>query len=327
MAKQVDPSSITLPIPSASLTFAQTVSAPYADDAIAQRIFGNAIAVATLHNFFEMLGIPSTYKDSELYHPAVQIAADLADLELSGIGLLECRWIESEAATVSVPMEGQGDRVGYAFVSFELEDRQATIHGFVPRANIDPFPQDELRSVEFMLQYLQALAVPQISLTRWLSGLFEPGWEQVESLIHPQTLCPSFRAVETPSPYPVMTPPSNHTHGGRVCRAKQLSWRSRDESDLETQPSSEPMVLVMDVSQTAPLVTRVSVQVHSTECGKCLPVGLALSILNEGLERLMHATTRPLDNYLQLHFKGEPGEVFQVHISLGSHSVIETFQL
>lgn len=316
MAKYSDPPALALPISFDTLAFAHEVTAPLAQDAIAHRVFGNAVAVATLHHFFAMLGIPSNYRTSALLDPIMQLAADISDLYVSPVGQLECRSIAPDQQTVIIPEEGQSDRIGYAFVSYDLECRRATIHGFLPQSEMGPIPRERLRSVEFMLQYLDALTVPRLSLTRWLSGLFDPGWVPVESITLSQR--PAFRALGRPP----ISRLRNATHGGQVRLAKQLVW-----PDCDIYPAPSPILLVIEASQIAPLTMRASVQVHPGYHETHLMSNLILLILDQAGTQMMKATARTMDNYLQLQFKGTPGEIFQVQVILAEQSIVENFQL
>ena len=91
-----DPTAFTLPITLEVLELAQRVATPLSPPAIANRVFENAIAVVTVHNFLRMLGISSDYNKSALLDPRIQLAADLSDLDVMSIGSLECRAIASE---------------------------------------------------------------------------------------------------------------------------------------------------------------------------------------------------------------------------------------
>jgi hypothetical protein len=330
MASPGDQYTVTMPIPSKSLAFARAMSIMHGQSEIKQRVFNNGIALITIHRFFELLGIESHYESSDLCNPAVQIAADLSELEIQNVGLLECRWVSAEDGPISVPFEAWGDRIGYTFVSFDLEALSATIHGFLPRVTREWIPRSELRSVEFMLQYLDSLIKsPQLgstsSLTRWLAGSSEFAWEANDSgSLSSPPLEGVFRgALVYPSDAPVV---SDSAYGGTACRTKTLAWQPLQGINSSEQ-APEPLVLVVEINQGAPLLARVTIQVHPESRSLCLPPQLVCSIVDPAGRTIIQATSRSIDNYLQLPFKGEPGESFQVKLVLNQYQIIEHFQI
>ena len=322
--------SVTLPIQSKSLAFAKRISRCHERLDIQERVFKNAIAVVTSQSFFEILGIESHYETSDLANPVIQCTADLSDLDIVSLGKLECRWIAADIDVFTVPYEGWGDRIGYVFVSFNLQRLEATIQGFLPTIKTEQISCSELRSVEFMLQYLDAMSqqnvpTPCNRLTQWLAGAFEPNWKTVESLLHPtvpSTL--AFRGTAI-SPSAEIISEADLTYGGMARRAKILSWQSQVEHLSEPEP--QPVVLVVEINQGSPLLARVIIQMHPVSPSTCLPPNIALSIVDQDGQTIIQATSRVIDNYLQLPFKAEPGELFQVKLELGPYQITENFQL
>lgn len=329
MANQGNQYSVALPIQSKSLAFAKSVSQRNELPEIARRVFQNAIAVATVHSFFEIVGIVSNYKESDLWNPALQIAADSSDLTVIHTGQLECRWMAAETDSISVPYESWGDRIGYVFVSANIQTLEATIQGFLPTVTTENIPRATLKSVEFMLQHLDALTktnTPSSSsyLTRWLAENFEPAWETVDSLLGSELLMEGAFRGDTVSSIE-RTINADLPHGGLARRAKALKWQGPGNPVNEPEP--EPIILVVEIIQEAPLLTRVMIQMHPANPSTYLPTDIKCSILDQSQKSIIQTTSRSIDNYLQFPFKGEPGESFQVKLVLGSYLIIENFQI
>ena len=136
-------------------------------------------------------------------HPIARMCADVADLEVMGIGKLECRPVAPGAREYAIPPEVWLDRIGYAFVEIDLDARSATILGFTPQARATIAP-NQLRSPEDLIDRLHdLLETPMVKLDRWLQGAiavadglpFDTGWQTVEALFPTAEL--AFRSEST----------------------------------------------------------------------------------------------------------------------------------
>jgi hypothetical protein len=68
-------------------------------------------------------------------------------------------------------------------------------------------------------------------------------------------------------------------------------------------------------------------QVHPAGNQLYLPPSLELTVLDDSGSIFLEAQARSADNYIQLQFRGLPGEEFSVRVALGDASIIEDFVL
>lgn len=79
-----------------------------------------------------MMGFETNLQGGDSWNPISRMGANVADLEISGIGKLECIPVKPEDTEYSIPAEVWLDRVGYLFVEINLAEREATLREFVP---------------------------------------------------------------------------------------------------------------------------------------------------------------------------------------------------
>jgi Protein of unknown function (DUF1822) len=275
----------------------------------------NTLAICVVNDYLQMMGIPTDLTGGDSWNPATQLGADVADLEVLGVGKLECRPVLSRS-TYAVPPEVWEDRIGYVVVQIDEAVREAHLLGFVEQAAQEESPIDELRSPEALLEHLNRLMRPvaslissvpvrvlQVNLSRWLQNTYEAGWQAVESLLNPPNLAYGFRGMSTAEP-----PESP------LRRAKLI--------DLNIQ-MPHPVALVVELTPDAQQ-TDIRLQLHPTG-QSYLPPQIRLAVLDASGATFLEAQSREADNYIQLQFRGTPNETFQVLVAIADASVVESF--
>ncbi len=277
----------------------------------------NTLAVCVMNDYLQMMGIAADPTTSDSWNPVSQLCADVADLEVLGVGKLECRplLVNGEAGDIcNVPPEVWEDRIGYVVVQIDEASQEASLLGFVERA-IGALPLSELRSPEALLDHLDRLmhpvtaALTVANLSQWLQNTFEAGWQTVDSLLNPPNLAYGFRGMETEPQNDLQT-----SLQGSLRRAKLI--------DLNIQ-MPHPVALVVELTPEDEQ-TAICLQVHPTGT-TYLPPDLRLSVLDEAGEIFLEAQSRGTDNYIQLQFSGQPGEAFRVQVAIADASVVESF--
>ena len=120
-----------------------------------EQVHANTLAVWVVNDYLQLMSIPTQLEVGDSWNPVVQLSADVADLEVVGIGRLECRPVASGAATCYVPPEVWWDRVGYVGVEIHASLRRATLLGFTPTAaETEHFPLAQLQPLEALLAHL-----------------------------------------------------------------------------------------------------------------------------------------------------------------------------
>ncbi|MBD2464602.1 DUF1822 family protein [Oscillatoria sp. FACHB-1407] len=326
-----DTDSFALPLPITQ--HAQRIAQQFANQQPtpqkAEQVRLNTLAVIVIHDYLEMLGIATDLTQSDSWNPVTRLCADVADLQIAGLGRLECRPLASADPVCPVPPEVWEDRVGYAVVQIDPQAEQAALLGFVPTVEDEELPLSQLRSPEELLDHLDRLLHPAtqmaiapsvaataeqafVTLSQWFQHQFAEGWQTVESLLNPQYLNPAygFRGATSTEP---------NTQESRVRRAKLI--------DLGIQFNRQPIALVVELQPTATESTQVCLQVHPTQDQSYLPPDLRLTVLDESGATFLEAESRAADNYIQLQFSGTAGERFGVQITLGNSRVYEEFMI
>jgi hypothetical protein len=285
-----------------------------------EKIKLNTLAVCIVDNYLQMMGINTDITASDSWNPVVQLCADIADLEVSGLGRLECRWLRSPSAQCDIPPEVWEDRIGYVVVQFDEALREATLLGFTPKA-IAQLSINELQPLEDLLAHLDELKLnienqqPIVQLSQWFDPVFESGWQSIETILGSAraNLAFSFRRSDP------LAGGTNENHENRVRRAKLI--------DLGMQLAGHAVALIVELRSVSHQKMDILLQVHPTGSQIYLPPQLQLTVLDASEAVFLEAQARKADNYIQLQFSGKPGEKFSVRVALGSDSIIENFMI
>lgn len=291
----------------------------------AEQVCLNTLAVWVVNDYLQLLGVSTNLAASDSWNPVVRLCADVADLEITGIGRIECRPLRMDAHSCSIPPEVWEDRIGMVMVQVDDSLREANILGFAPMSAVEEFPISQLQPPEHLIDHLHQLMQPVstpspvaasrrtvVNLTQWLNNMFEGGWQAVEELLNPTdlNLAFSFRSPDTADILEV-EPQAN------LRRAKLI--------DLGIQLARHPLALVVELRPESAQRTNILLQLHPTGSQLYLPPSLQLIILDESGQTFLEAEARRADNYMQLELHGEPGEHFSVKVALGDASITEEF--
>ena len=146
------------------------------------------------------------------------------------------------------------------------------------------------------------------NLLQWLDGIFETGWQTVESILNSQQLeiSSSYRSENFSS------------RSVRISRGKKL--------DLGMRLVEESVALVVSwLAETEE--DNIRIRVYPMGGKSYLPPGLKLILMDENGEELMNVESRDADNFMQLQLYAERGEKFSVAVALGEARVTEEFCL
>lgn len=306
--------SISLPIAENGRTIARQFAFEQPNPEKAERVLLNTLAVWIANDYLQMLGIATNISKSDSWNPVARLCADVADLEVTGIGKLECRPLKASHALCSIPAETWGDRIGYMVVEIDNSLRHARLLGFTLTVATEALPVSQLQPIENLIDRLHDLRQPatvRVNLSQWFDLVFETGWEVVETLFATNQLDPafSFRGENVSG--------IDESESSVIQRGKAI--------DLGMQLAGKNIVLIVELEAESAQKTNICLQVHCSDRSIYLPTGLTLSILDDRGATFMEAQARNADNYVQLHFSGKPGEHFSVSIALDDTSVVEDF--
>lgn len=293
----------------------------------------NTLAVCAVNDYLQMMGIACDLKASDSWNPVVCLFDDVADLEVVGLGRLECRAIAPSQSSCYIPPEVWADRIGYVVVQLDELHSQAIMLGFAKQVTRKHLEIDSLLPLEDLLAHLSLplcaaeasasgtlsqLIMPAVdlgtavNLSQWLQNVFDSSWQTVESLLNP-ALALGFRKAND----------SNKTDSEyldpHVRRAKLI--------DLGMQLAGNSIALVVELRPESERKTSILLQVHPTGSQIFLPPLLQMIVLDETEAVFLEAKARRADNYIQLQFSGTTKERFSVKLALGEVSITENFTI
>ncbi|MCA1994920.1 MAG: DUF1822 family protein [Coleofasciculus sp. S288] len=296
--KDIKENSIPLSITTTALRTAEQFAAQALTPEKREQVYFNTLAVCVVNDYMEMMDIPTDLKASDSWNSAMRLYADVADLNLTGLGHLECRPIRS-GNSCYIPREVPDDRIGIVVVEINPEHQEATLLGFTQTVRTGELSISELQTVDDLLAHLDRLEhkLDKVNLSQWLQNIFEAGWQSVEEIVAPKTLALAFRRYE-------------------VKRGKLI--------DLGIQLSGQSVALIVTLTPKTEAEIRLKVQVYPTGEQLYLPSYLSLKVLDEEVT-VMEAQAGSANTHMTLEFGAQLGERFSVSLELGELSLTEKF--
>ncbi len=313
---ELDDFALKLPLTQSARTTAQEFANQQPTPEKAEQVRLNTLAVWVVNDYLQMMGITTDLRTSDISNPVMRLCTDIADIVLPGVGTLECRPVRMHQQICYIPPETWEERVGYVVVQVDESLQEANLLGFVRSAATEELPLSQLQPVEDLIEHLgqlrQSPAEVLVNLSQWVAGIFDAGWQTIESLWNQPELRPAYAfrgddAVEENA--------SNQPEATR--RAKLI--------DLGIQAANEPVILIVEISPEADQQISIRLQLQPTGNQIYLPSGVQLAVLDGSGEVFLEAQARSTDNYIQLQFAGEVAEQFGVRVALNDTSVTEQF--
>ncbi|GBE91188.1 DUF1822 family protein [Nostoc cycadae] len=314
---RVDDLGIKLPITQAACKFAQQFANQQPNPVKAEQVRLNTLAIWVVNDYLQMMEIPTNLSVGDSWNPVMQLCSNVADLEITSIGRLECRPIKLDEQTCLMPPETWEDRVGYVVVQVDESLQEANLLGFIQSVNSEFLPLHQLQPLEKLIDRIAHLKTSPVqtlvNLSQWLVGQVDAAWQTVESLRELLESKPNYAFRGS------VTTEESSTHQPPVPtkRAKLI--------DLGIQIANQPLMLIVEISPEPEMKTSIRLQLHPTGNQVYLPEGVKLTVLDESGEIFLEAQARSADNYIQLQFRGEIQEKFIVAISLDDMSIREHF--
>jgi hypothetical protein len=309
---------LTLPITQTSITNALQFAQQQPTPEKVEQVRLNTLAVSVVSDYLQMMDISTDVAKSDSWNPIVRLCADVADINLPGIGKVECRPIRRGQPWCYVPPETWSERIGYIVVQIDEEQQEAQLLGFIANVNREQVAVNQLQPIENFIEHvaqLQKNPAQKVlaNLGQWFTGIVGEGWQSLESIASQGDLSPAFafRSVDTLSNTQLNLPESV------ITRAKLV--------DLGILVGNQRIILVVDINPEENQQTSVRIQLHPTGSQPYLPANLGLSILDNSGSVFLEVSARSADNYVQLLFSGESGEEFTVQISLNDANITENF--
>ncbi len=140
---------------------ARKFQSQYDEPEKARQVYLNILAVYAVDFYCDCMGIETDLEASDSLDIITQSLMDVADLELTNLGKLECRPVLPKEPTCYIPSDTWENRIGYVAVGINEEDRQATLIGFYPAVNplemTEQVSLDDFQSLSSLLDHLSRL--------------------------------------------------------------------------------------------------------------------------------------------------------------------------
>ena len=306
--------SISLPITASARNTAKRFASQQSSPDVAERVRRNTLSVLVMRDYLEMMGIATNLEASDSWHPVVRLCADVADLEIDGLGKLECRSLQAGESTCYMPPEVWEDRIGYTVLRLEEDGRSATILGFVKTVSTEDLSLDRLEPIENLCEVLQAPKPVPLSpisiISDWFQGLFDAGWQELETLlVNPQPqVAWGWRSKNTIS----------------IPSLNQIEVRRGKVIDLSDYLPNCQVALVVTTWQENENKTNIRLAVYPIT-GMYLPQFLKLVVLDETGNVFKEIESRSIDNFIQFEIYGDVGEHFSAQVIFAELVVMENF--
>lgn len=296
-----------------------------------QQVYLNLLAVQAVTFYCECIDLPTAKNSRDSQDPIRQTLLDVADLNLTNLGKIECRPILAHESTVKVPAEVWKDRLGYIAVRFSSSLREASIIGFLRDVNCEEIPVEQWQSLDDFLDCVEEVEQQLVSqptkqpanrepvkLSKWLQNVFDAGWEAVENLLDPQSLEPSlqFRNTKIYSATETTETSVVDNSASGVVRGKVLN--------LDTGSESTSVALLVWLHVSSDNQMDVRLEIHGSQENPYLPQDLYVSVLDDRLATVMQAEARSARK-LEFEFVGELEDKFYVRTSWKNTSATEAF--
>lgn len=276
----------------------------------AKHVYLNTLAVSAVKFYLRCMEIETDWEASQSWNPVMQTLMDVADLEVIGLGKLECRPVLPGTQVLQIPPEVWSDRIGYVAVQLDQSLQEATLLGFTRTAGSGELPLSQLRSLEDLLEHLSHFRQPvpvetRVNLSQWFQNLFEAGWQSLKALLGSDQ--------------------DSLALGLRSTSQLNDSVKGAKLFDLGLQLGSQSVALLVAISPEADQKVGIVVQLHPMG-GDYLPPNINLALRSESGVTLQDVQSRSQDNYIQLkRFRGLPGECFNIQVAFRDASVTEIF--
>lgn len=305
----------TVPLFQSAHDISKQLSQQQSNHKKAKQVYLNTLAVFAVDFYLRCVGIKTDWSASDSCDPVMQAMMDVADLEIPNHGKLECRPVLPKTQVIYIPPEVWSDRIGYVAVKLDQSLKEATLLGFAETVSIEEFPLSQLRSLEDLLKHLshirEAKSVKmRVNLSRWLHGLFEDGWQSLETVLgtkDQEKLAFGLRSD---------------------ARLAQASVKRAKLIDMGLQLSSQSVALLIAITEDAEQKVEILVQVHPARGATYLQPNLKLILVSDSGVILQEVQSRNQDNYIQLkRFRGVREECFNIQVAFGDTLVTETFTI
>lgn len=132
---------------------------------IGKQIYLNSLAIYAVNSYLQWLGYETNF-NGDFANPLLLSRLNIADLIITGIGNLECRYLWENETSLLIPNSATENRIAYVLVQFSEELNQAKLLGFTTNLNLNQtISINELKSLDDLIDYLDRLETAHNFLT------------------------------------------------------------------------------------------------------------------------------------------------------------------
>ncbi len=305
--------SLPLPITQVAKATAQQFATQQSISQKQEQVYLNTLAVFAVNDYLQMMGIATDLTAGDSWNPVMRLCVDVADLEVTGKGRLECRPLKKDQQICSIPPEVSAERIGYILVQIDESVGEATLLGFTQTVANEVHIY-QLQPIEDVLTHLSQIQQPEpvkpsVTLSQWFENLFAAGWQSLDSLFGTES--------------------GNLAWGFRQSsELTQASVKGVKLIDLGMELESQPLTLLVGLIQEADDKVGIRIQLHPAAGETYLPANLQLILRAQSGKIIQEVRSRTQDNYIQLkRFKVAYGKSFSIQVVLDGVSVTEEFSV
>lgn len=189
---------IPFPIPASFRRQARAYASQYFTSVAQERVYLNTLAILVADAYLRLLGFETNLSNPERWNVVERLWSEANELELPGLGNLECCLINTEQENITVPSENLSDTknicIGYLFVEIASSQTAATLIGFLPAVHSEIIDAEvaiaDVQSMDDLVDYLAQLQTTQTNdltqefaeqkityLRNWLNNSYTADWE------------------------------------------------------------------------------------------------------------------------------------------------------
>lgn len=150
-----------VPLTSKAYKLAKSFQDQYEHPTKARQVYLNTLAVYAVDTYCHCLGIETDLEACDSLNPVMQPLMNIADLEIEGIGKIECRPVLPEDENCYIPVDTWENRIGYVAVEIDESSREATLLGFYPPINalemMEHISFDSFQPLETLIDHLDRI--------------------------------------------------------------------------------------------------------------------------------------------------------------------------
>jgi hypothetical protein len=292
---------ISFPVTASFRQQANAYALQYFSPETRKRIYFNTLAILVADAYLRLLCFETNLTTPERWNAAHRLWNEANELELLGLGNLECCVIATGQHSVFLPPETLSNchPIGYLFIEIASSEKEATLIGFLPAVHPEVAEEEvaiaDLQSMDDFITYLtqqEASSPVQIDepddlklefpqkityLRNWLNNIYESDWQ------------PSKR-------------------GTAICKKKLQLAGQIFEMELSISQSNDELISVTVIVQCE---------------NASLPIGMQVSVPDES--DIYTETVNTTGDLITISMEFCSGEEFWVELRIGETFIREYF--